>query len=281
MSEVAVKSGEQRDAEAEVDSFRRELGPFVTAAEKTRMPMIFTDAKAAGHPIIFANDAFLALTGYDREEVLGKEFKSLLAEGIDGAGWRQSRRSSRGTAEPTPRSIIGARTAANSGHRSSSARCATNAAEWCSISCRSSDLTRHKQDSARGKMMIDELNHRVKNTLSTVQSIITEALRRPAEPAAIREAIEVPDPRAVTLARPADQQQLARRRPARPRRHRARAVRSRGRKRRTVHDPRRQRPADIEGHAVARNRPARACHQRGQVRRFLQRIPEPSRSTGR
>jgi two-component sensor histidine kinase len=39
-------------------------------------------------------------------------------------------------------------------------------------------------------MLIDELNHRVKNTLSTVQSIVTQALRRPAEPAAIREAIE-------------------------------------------------------------------------------------------
>ena len=40
-------------------------------------------------------------------------------------------------------------------------------------------------------MMIDELNHRVKNTLSTVQSIVAQALRRPAEPEAIREAIEL------------------------------------------------------------------------------------------
>ena len=39
-------------------------------------------------------------------------------------------------------------------------------------------------------MLIDELNHRVKSTLSTVQSIVTQALRRPAEPVAIREAIE-------------------------------------------------------------------------------------------
>ena len=52
------------------------------------------------------------------------------------------------------------------------------------------DLTDHRQDNARCKMLIDELNHRLKNTLSTVQSIVTQALRRPAEPAAIREAIE-------------------------------------------------------------------------------------------
>jgi two-component sensor histidine kinase len=38
--------------------------------------------------------------------------------------------------------------------------------------------------------LIDELNHRVKNTLSTVQSIVTQALRRPAEPDVIRESIE-------------------------------------------------------------------------------------------
>ena len=41
------------------------------AAETTRMPMVFTDAGAPHHPIIFANDAFLSLTGYGREEVLG------------------------------------------------------------------------------------------------------------------------------------------------------------------------------------------------------------------
>jgi two-component sensor histidine kinase len=52
------------------------------------------------------------------------------------------------------------------------------------------DLTEHRRNIARCEMLIDELNHRVKNTLSTVQSIVTQALRRPAEPAAIREAIE-------------------------------------------------------------------------------------------
>jgi two-component sensor histidine kinase len=39
-------------------------------------------------------------------------------------------------------------------------------------------------------MMIDELNHRVKNTLSTVQSIVWQALRKNAVPEAVRESIE-------------------------------------------------------------------------------------------
>jgi hypothetical protein len=42
------KSKEQEGAEAEVESFRKDLGPFVVAAETTRMPMVFTHAKEAG-----------------------------------------------------------------------------------------------------------------------------------------------------------------------------------------------------------------------------------------
>jgi PAS domain-containing protein len=74
------KSKEQQ-AESEVESFRKHLGPFVVAAETTRMAMVFTDANEANHPLIFANDSFLSLAGYGREEVLGQsfEFSCLLA----------------------------------------------------------------------------------------------------------------------------------------------------------------------------------------------------------
>jgi len=34
------------------------------------------------------------------------------------------------------------------------------------------DLTEHKEKQARSQMLIEELNHRVKNTLATVQSIV-------------------------------------------------------------------------------------------------------------
>ena len=75
-------SGEQKIAEAEVDRFRGNLGPFVVAAETTRMAMVFT-AAAPGNPIIFVNNSFLSLTGYMREEVLGNSFNSLMARGAD------------------------------------------------------------------------------------------------------------------------------------------------------------------------------------------------------
>ena len=56
MSDKAPKDRQQKGAEAEVEEFKKNLGPFVTATEATRMPMAFTDARKADHPIIFAND---------------------------------------------------------------------------------------------------------------------------------------------------------------------------------------------------------------------------------
>src|ERR1700674_1547530 len=83
MPTVVRKSDEQKKAEAEVAGFEEKLGPFVVAAEKTRMAMVFSDAKEPDSPIIFANDSFLALTGYDREEVLGQSFNFLMVDGTD------------------------------------------------------------------------------------------------------------------------------------------------------------------------------------------------------
>ena len=43
-----------------------------TAFQRTRMPMVVTDATREDYPIVLANEAFLRLTGYDADEVLGR-----------------------------------------------------------------------------------------------------------------------------------------------------------------------------------------------------------------
>ena len=51
--------------------------PFAAAVRVTRMPMIITNPRKADNPIVFANDAFCHLTGYAREEILGRNCRFL------------------------------------------------------------------------------------------------------------------------------------------------------------------------------------------------------------
>ncbi|MSU90217.1 PAS domain-containing protein [Rhodobacteraceae bacterium 2CG4] len=50
---------------------------LVQAIMHARLPLIFTDPTAANNPIVFANHAFCALTGYAADEVLGRNCRFL------------------------------------------------------------------------------------------------------------------------------------------------------------------------------------------------------------
>ena len=50
---------------------------FFAAIETTRMPMIVTDPHQADNPIIFANRAFLSMTGYGSDEIMGRNCRFL------------------------------------------------------------------------------------------------------------------------------------------------------------------------------------------------------------
>ena len=50
---------------------------FFAAVETTRMPMLVTDPKQPDNPIIFANNAFTDMTGYQVDELLGRNCRFL------------------------------------------------------------------------------------------------------------------------------------------------------------------------------------------------------------
>jgi PAS domain S-box-containing protein len=191
MSEIKNKSGEQKAAEAEVDRFRKDLGPFVVAAETTRLAIVFTNAQDPDNPIIFVNDAFLSLTGYDREEVLGQSFDSLMARGSDPDALAQLKAAFDGSYSDSDPEIHYRRKDGSefwaivftSPVRDKSGTVVQHFVSFV-------DYTKHKKEQAQCKMLIRELNHRVKNTLSTVQSIAWQALRKASDPETIRESIE-------------------------------------------------------------------------------------------
>ena len=190
MSEIIKKSRKQKIAEGEVESFRKARGPFVVSAETTRMAMVFTNAKGPDNPIIFANEAFLALTGYEREEVLGQSFNFLMARGADQVALAQIESAFEGSADGSAE--------INYRRKDGSVFCAAlfispvfdEGGDVVEHFASFVDLTKQKQEQNQSTMMIDELNHRVKNTLSTVQSIVWQALRKDSDPKTIREAIE-------------------------------------------------------------------------------------------
>ncbi len=190
MPEIANKSEEQKVAEAEVESFRKDLGPFVVAAETTRMAMVFTDAKEAGHPIIFANDSFLSLTGYDRKEVMGHSFNFLMARGADPKTLAQVEVAFEGSTDHGSEIRYRRKDGSIFWAAIFVSPVLDESGDVVQHFASFVDLTKQKQEQAQSTMMISELNHRVKNTLATVQSIVWQALRRDSDPKAIREAIE-------------------------------------------------------------------------------------------
>ena len=184
------KSEGQKVAEGTIEGFRKALGPFVVAAETTRMPMVFTDAREPGHPIIFANDSLLSLTGYDREDVLGKNFNFLMASGDKVEPVRHVDAAFKGTSVDDPEILY---------RRKDGTEC------WATVFISPVrdeggalvqhfvslvDVSKHKQAHAQAKTLVDELNHRVKNTLSTMQSIVWQAFKNASDTGAIRESIE-------------------------------------------------------------------------------------------
>ena len=191
------KSKARRTAEAKIEGFRKNLGPFVAATETTRMPMVFTDATSPGDPILFANDSFLSLLGFTREEVIGQQFGSLLTTRLE------------------PEMLSEVETALSEMSDSYSDVCYRRkdgetlwAATFISpVRDRRGeieqhfvsflDLTRHKREEGRLRLLLDELNHRTQNTLATVQSIAVQTLRGAADDAVV----EVFEGRVLALSR--------------------------------------------------------------------------------
>lgn len=78
----------QRDDWHLTDALEYEHGrgdPFAAAVRATRMPMVITDPALPDNPIVFCNVAFQQLTGYSREEIVGRNCRFLQGPDTDPA----------------------------------------------------------------------------------------------------------------------------------------------------------------------------------------------------
>ncbi|GEO19052.1 sensor histidine kinase [Microvirga aerophila] len=74
---------ERTVAERHIEAVRQQGGLFVEAVRRTRMPMLVTDATLPGNPIVFANPAFVDLSGYTMDELLGQDPHFMNGEDTD------------------------------------------------------------------------------------------------------------------------------------------------------------------------------------------------------
>lgn len=190
MSDKAERSQEQEGAEAEVEGFKEQLGPFVVAAETTRMPMVFTNAEEPDNPIVFANDSFLALTGYERSEVLGQSFNFLMERGTDPQALAAIKAAFTGKSDTDPEICYRRKDGSDFWASIFISPVRDEAGKVVQHFTSFVNLTRHVEEKAHAKMLIDELNHRVKNTLATVNSIVSQALRSSSDVEVVRGSIE-------------------------------------------------------------------------------------------
>jgi len=78
-----MDTSEHLRIEHEISELVSGADPFAASMRATRMPMVITDPRRADNPIIFVNDAFSRLTGYSREETLGKNCRFLQGPGTN------------------------------------------------------------------------------------------------------------------------------------------------------------------------------------------------------
>ncbi len=72
---------------------------FLAAVEAAPVPMVLSDPNRADDPIVFANAAFLRLTGYDRAEVVGRNCRFLQGPDTDPGAVEAIRRAVRARGE--------------------------------------------------------------------------------------------------------------------------------------------------------------------------------------
>lgn len=182
---VKTKSTNQKAAEAEVEEFQEDLGPFVVAAETTRIAMVFTNAKAPHNPIIFANDSFLDLTGYRREEVLAQNFNFMVENSDKPEVLAQVQEAFEDNTYSGPEiccrrkdgSLFLATIFVNP-VKDKSGDVIQHFASFI-------DTTHRKKEVEHLHFLLDELNHRTQNALATVLAIAGQTLRGGADKEAV------------------------------------------------------------------------------------------------
>lgn len=158
-------------------------GPFVSAVDETRMPFLFSDPRLPGNPIVYANAAFVGMTGYSMEEIIGKDYHFMMGEDTDPDAISQIEKSfleSDLAKAPYPEVQYYRKDGSQFwaiifiGPVYDEGVVINHFASFI-------DITRARNAEEKQKFLLDELNHRTQNTMAIVQSMASQALRESAD----------------------------------------------------------------------------------------------------
>lgn len=177
--------------------------PFGAAFRASPVPMLITDARRHGHPVVFVNDAFSALTGYPRDEIVGRSglldgpdtdpadlarVRSAIAAGesveLEILSYRKDGAAFRSAVAISPiKSEAGELLYALVSHSAVAGRSGTDDELDEAVARRTLEL---RQALDKQTVLLHEVDHRVKNTLQVISSLVLLKARRIPDPSAQR-----------------------------------------------------------------------------------------------
>lgn len=177
---------------AALDELARSERRLNAVLDNTRMAVFMMDGR---QHCVYMNAAAEALTGYRFEETTGRPLHEVIHHSRPDGSRFALEDCAIDRAYPDNRQTAGEEIFVHKdGHFYPVAYTASpiRNAEAQSIGTiiEARDIRAEKENAERLQMLIGELNHRVKNTLATVQSIVSQALRGEDVPVRVREAIE-------------------------------------------------------------------------------------------
>ncbi|WP_061932669.1 HWE histidine kinase domain-containing protein [Aureimonas sp. AU22] len=162
--------------------------PFASAVRTTRMPMIITDPLGDDNPIVFCNDAFLRLTGYERDEIIGRNCRFLQGPATNRDDVTRLREAVEAR-QSIQIDILNYRKDGSTFWNALLMSPVFENGELTYFFASQFDVTERKRAEEHRFLLNRELDHRVKNTLATVQSVVLQTLRDAQVPASITSAV--------------------------------------------------------------------------------------------
>ena len=153
---------------------RRELA--LVAVERTRMPMVATDPTQPDAPIVLANQAFLKLTGYRSDEVIGRNCRFLQGPDTDPADIQQIRDGLAGDADHVAVELLNYRKDGSTFWNQlniSPVHDERGRVIYYFASQKDVTARRRAEDlESSERLLLREVDHRAMNALALVQSIV-------------------------------------------------------------------------------------------------------------